>query len=67
LIAVDEKSGIACTPLSAARFASPGGLYDFAFAADGAVVYVTKDLAFRYYPVKSVAKAGQGERGTSTH
>jgi CubicO group peptidase (beta-lactamase class C family) len=52
LIAVDKKYENICTPLSATRFASGSGLYDFALAPDGGVAYVRKDLAFRYYPVK---------------
>jgi CubicO group peptidase (beta-lactamase class C family) len=51
LIALDETRGVPCTALSATRFAAASGLFDFVLAPDGGVVYVTKDLAFRYWPV----------------
>jgi hypothetical protein len=48
LIAPDAARATLCRALSATRFASASGLYDFTFAPDGTVAYVTKDLAFRY-------------------
>jgi CubicO group peptidase (beta-lactamase class C family) len=49
-IALDESRGETCTPLSQTRFVTGSGLYDFTLSVDGAVTYVTKDFAFRYWP-----------------
>lgn len=53
-IALDESKGLPSMALSPTRFVTDSSLYDFEIASDGSVSYVTKELAFRYWPVNDV-------------
>lgn len=50
-IPIDEEKGATYTALSPTRFAKDWRLFDFVLNDDGSVVYVTRERAFRYWPV----------------